>query len=189
MTRAIIFDATRLFIAASLPTPRGIDRADLDYARDLTASWPGEVFALLPTPWGVRLYGRAPFIQALDYLDARWRERLDADHDPGLAHTLHRLQGARDTVIARRRHWLARATRATRGMLGMLAATGFSLGASAQRATPGGAIYLNIGYLSYVAPFVELLLRRRRDLRPVYLLHDVIPIEFPEFVLPIHPPA
>jgi glycosyltransferase involved in cell wall biosynthesis len=185
MTRAIIFDATRLFIATSLPTPRGIDRADLDYARDLTTRWPGEVFALLPTPWGVRLFSRALFIQALDYLDARWCEQLDADHDPGLAQTLGRLAGARDTASARRRGWLARTIRATRGVVGMLAVTGFSLGVSAKRTAPDGAIYLNIGYLSYVARFVEPLLRRRRDLRPVYLLHDVIPIEFPEFVLPI----
>ncbi len=186
MTRALIFDAARLYIAASLPTPRGIDRADLDYARNITTTWPGEVYALLPTPWGLRLYGRAPFMAGLDYLDARWRERLDADHDTGLAATLQRLAGGpAQAQTARRPGWLTRTVRATRSMFGLLAATGFHFGVSARRHAPDGAIYLNIGHLSFIAPFVEPFLRRRRDLRPVYLLHDVIPLEFPEYVLPI----
>ena len=184
MTRAIIYDAARLFLAAGLPTPRGIDRADLDYARVLTETWPGEVLALLPTPWGRRLYGRDQFVKALDYLDARWRERMDADDDPGLAHTLRRLAGVRELRTVKRRSKLAQMARAVRGVVGMLAATGFQLGSSARR-SPDGAIYLNIGHLSYVAPFIEPLLRRRRDLRAVYLMHDVIPIEFPDMVLPI----
>ena len=185
MTRAIIYDAARLFLAAGLPTPRGIDRADLDYARVLTETWSGEVFALLPTPWGLRLYSRDMFTKALDFLDSRWRERMDADRDPGLAHTLRRLAGARDVRTTRRGNRLVRTARAVRGLFSLVAATGFQLGLSARRASPDGAIYLNIGHLSYVAPFLEPLLRQRRDLRPIYLMHDVIPIEFPDMVVPI----
>ena len=185
MTRAIIYDAARLFLAAGLPTPRGIDRADLDYARVLTETWPGDIHALLPTPWGLRLFDRAQFVVALDFLDARWQEKRDADHDAGLEHTLHRLAGGNARGRARRANRLVRAARAVRGMFGLLAATGFAVGRSAKRASPDGAIYLNIGHLAYVAPFVEPLLRRRRDLRPVYLMHDVIPIEYPDMVVPI----
>lgn len=185
MTRAIIYDAARLFIATALPTPRGIDRADLDYARALTETWPGEVFALLPTPWGLRIHDRTAFIRALDYLDGRWRETLDADHDPGLAHTLRRLAGGRDVRTTSRPNALVRLARSIAGMAGVLRVTGLRFGRNARRAIPDGAIYLNIGHLSYVAPAIGPLLRQRPDLRPVYLLHDVIPIEFPEMVLPV----
>lgn len=185
MTRAILFDASRLYLGGGLPTPRGIDRADLDYARNLIDTWPGEVFALLPTPWGTRLFGRALFRKAIDFLETRWQERGDAEHDAGLAWVRRRLAGHGDPAPVRawRRSSFPLADFFA-GAWALIGVTGWHFGAPA-RSAPEGAIYLNIGHLAYVSPFFELLLRRRPDLRAVYLLHDVIPLEFPEMVLPI----
>ena len=64
----------------------------------------------------------------------------------------------------------------------MLAATGFALGAPASRAAPERSIYLNIGQLGWAAPWTARWPRPRPDVRPVFMLHDVIPIEHPELV-------
>jgi hypothetical protein len=51
MTDHIAFDLTRLFIGPIAPTPRGIDRVDLGYARHFFEHWNGDCVGILPTPW------------------------------------------------------------------------------------------------------------------------------------------
>lgn len=182
---AIIFDALRLFLGASARTPRGIDRVDFDYASNLIETWPGEIFLLLPTPWGLRLYDRAIGQAGLAYLAAHWHEQGDADHDPALDWVRRRLGGIDPGPRGRKRRRFGGLLRAIARQIGMMAAIGVSLGRSATRATPPGAIYLNISQLGYAAPLMVPWLRKRPDIRAVYLMHDVIPIETPEFVAPI----
>ena len=177
---AIIYDAVRLFLGASVRTPRGVDRVDYDYARNLAQTWPGELYALLPTPWGLRLFSRKRTIAALDFLEAHWRESGDAGDDSGLRDVRQRLAGQQTAPRAKRQglgflHLLWR-------QLGMLWATGPALGRAARRTAPRAAIYLNIGQLGYAAPFTARWLRHRPDMHAVFLVHDVIPLEYPEYV-------
>ena len=176
---AIVYDATRLFIGAASRTPRGIDRVDFDYASHLLEIWPGDVFALLPTPWGMRLFDRQRSARALAFLHAHWRERGDADHDPALSLVLRRLAGEDPGPSpARRAHG---GMRALWQQIGMIRATGPSLGASAIHGAPRGAIYLNVGQIGFAAAMTTPWLRRRPDMQAIFLVHDVIPIEHPEF--------
>jgi glycosyltransferase involved in cell wall biosynthesis len=57
-----------------------------------------------------------------------------------------------------------------------------AFGAPAGRAAPSAALYLNVGQLGWAAPLVGYWLRHRPDVRPVFMLHDVIPIEHPHLV-------
>lgn len=176
--RPIIYDAARLFLSAASATPRGIDRVEIDYARYLTASWPGEVFALLPTPWGMRLFDRARFARAIAYLEQCWSERGDSADDAVFHAITRRLAGQDVAPLS--------ATRAARPggiarMFGMIAATGFSVGRSL-RHVGRGAIYLNIGQLGWTAWLTTPWLARRPDMACVFMLHDVIQLEHPAFV-------
>jgi glycosyltransferase involved in cell wall biosynthesis len=181
---AIVYDGLRLFLGACTPSPRGIDRVDIEYARNLLETWPGDVFSLVPSLWGLRLHDRDRSLRGLRYVEEAWRESGDADHDPGLARVMRRFAGVDDGPPGPRRRKFDGLLRAARGELGILR-TGPIRGLPAASRTPANALYLNVSQLSYGLPFITRWLRRRPDVRAIYLMHDVIPIEYPDLVAPV----
>ena len=171
--RAVLHDLLRLFLGAADHTPRGIDRIDLAYARFLCTSWPGPCLGVLPTPLGPRLFDRARVLRGLDALERLWQEDTEPAADPVFAHVQARLAGqAVPPPPAPPRHALTAVPRVCR----LLAATGVAAGQGVA-AAPRGAVYLNIGQLGWAAPFTTRWLARRPDIRPVFMLHDAIPVE------------
>jgi glycosyltransferase involved in cell wall biosynthesis len=71
--------------------------------------------------------------------------------------------------------------------LDLLTVAGFSFGASVIRSLPKDSIYLNIGQLILSIPLFVSWLRHRPDVKPVFMLHDVIPLEYPELCQPEAP--
>jgi glycosyltransferase involved in cell wall biosynthesis len=64
----------------------------------------------------------------------------------------------------------------------MLSATGFSFGRSVRHKLSNDAIYLNVGQVSLAySPYITWL-KHRGDVKAVFMMHDVIPLEYPEFV-------
>ncbi len=182
MALTVAYDLTRLFLAPLSLAPRGIDRVDLAVARFFFAdTYDYDVVGILPTPWGVRAFD-APLVRAgIQYLESLWPERDDVGSDPRLAALLeHMTTGGR-----------AKTTDATlnlktssklRRLFGELRATGFALGRPVRKALPHGAVYLNIGQISLALPIFHRWLSDRSDVAAIYMLHDVIPLEYPEFV-------
>ena len=181
MAPPIVYDILRLFLGASAGTPRGIDRVDLGYARRLFGSWRGDCLGLLPTPWGLRLYDRRRVLRGLDRLEALWHEQADSADDPVLAHVRHRLDGV-DAPPEVRRGGGGSVLAAGSRQFSMLSATGLALGAPVARTAPPDSLYLNVGQLGWAAPWMVRWLHHRHDVRPVFMLHDVIPIEHPHLV-------
>jgi glycosyltransferase involved in cell wall biosynthesis len=178
MIRPIVYDGLRLYLGALRGTPRGIDRVDFAYARFLFRDWGAECLGLLPTPWGMRLFDRARSLRMIDTLEDAWRETVDARDDPILARVRLFLRGERpEPKVSAGRH-PGGAVRALR----FLAANGLTLGRSAVRCTPRDSIYLNVGQLGWAMPHTTRWLRRRTDVRGVFLIHDVIPLQHPDFV-------
>jgi glycosyltransferase involved in cell wall biosynthesis len=178
MSRPIIYDGVRLFLGAWTLAPRGVDRVDLLYARHLFAHWPGDCFGLLPTPWGTRLYDRALGLRLLDTIETLWRETSDPNSDARLAYVQRRLTGETASPPAPRNgnvHALGR-------QIEMLRATGLTFGRSALGSAADDSIYLNIGQLGWAVPWTTRWLHRRRKIRAVFMLHDVIPLLHPELV-------
>ena len=64
----------------------------------------------------------------------------------------------------------------------MLSATGLAFGAPVAHTAPRNSLYLNVGQLGWAAPWMVRWLHHRPDIRPVFMLHDVIPIEYPQLV-------
>ena len=172
---AVLHDVLRLFLAATDRTPRGIDRIDLAYARFLCTDWPGPSYGLLPTPLGPRLFDRARVLRGLDELERLWQEDASAATDPVFAYVQARLAGqdGAPPPPAPPMHRRAKLARLRR----LIAATGLAAGAGAVARAPLGAVYLNVGQLGWAAPFTTRWLRRRPDIRPVFMLHDAIPVE------------
>lgn len=174
----IAYDATRLFLGPLSPTPRGIDRVDLAYARHFFQNSNEECCALLPTAWGIRAFPRARVLRGLERLEELWSETRRHDEDEAWQHLKLRLQGH----AAPRARAPATPFALARRMTSLLRATGFGLGDSAVATLPPGTVYLNVGQIGLAFPLLLRWLDRRPDVRPVFMLHDVIPLETPEYV-------
>lgn len=177
------YDATRLFLGPLSLTPRGIDRIELEYARHFFRDSPQDCFAIMPTPWGIRSYSRERVLRGLDRLEELWPERLDLDEDCAWLALKERVGGLPGGRAMRHGAKNSLAVQAKR-MGSLLRATGIALGSDVGTTLPKRAIYLNVGQVSLATPLLLRWLGRRPDVRPVFMLHDVIPLQTPEYVEP-----
>lgn len=178
----IVYDMLRLFLAAADRTPRGIDRIDLAYARFLFGSWPGDCAGLLPTPWGLRLYDRARVLRGLDRIEMLWSETNGNRPDDLFISVQKRMSGGKQpdsAPVLAGRQW---AFRRIRRFASLLSATGLARGDSITGHAAERALYLNVGQLGWAAPWMTSWLRRRPDIRAIFMIHDVIPLEHPDLI-------
>jgi glycosyltransferase involved in cell wall biosynthesis len=180
--RVIAYDLVRLFVGPLFLTPRGIDRVDLAMARQVFADPDSPNLGILPTPWGVRAYPAAVVRVLLAQLEELWVERLTEEQDPQLRYLIERLTtsspGHCEVRPPNRLTLLAKLRR----ILKLLWATGLPPGSAAKRAVPPGCVYINIGQLGLAIPIFHRWLERRGDILTAMMLHDVIPLDYPEFV-------
>ena len=178
--RPILVDTTRLLTRLKHPAPTGIDRVDLAYARRfLAGSYDGGAVAV--TRFGARLAPARHSTALLRAIDQRWRAGGDAETDP---------------TYARLRRWLSGppapferggAARGGARVLPDLSAERSLLGAFGwprAEAAPRDAVYLHTSHLRLDRPQAFDWLYGRPDIRPVFFVHDLIPIEFPEYGVP-----
>jgi len=178
----IVYDVSRLFIGPLFRTPRGIDRIDFLLAKHFAAEPEGVAFyGVMPSLLGIRIYDAARVRRGLQRLENLWIENIDIDDDPRWNYLVARLQGQLDAVAPTRRAF-GLFTKARR-MAALIGATGISFGRPTS-AIPRDAAYLNIGHFSVSVDLFMRWLIERGDVRPVLMLHDVIPLETPEFVAP-----
>jgi glycosyltransferase involved in cell wall biosynthesis len=160
-TPDIFLDLSRLTWRAERFAPTGIDRVELAYARRLVAA---ERHRLHFAGWWGRL-GLLPQERAIEFvaaLDALWSG------------------AALDEAARHRAAGLARGLRLHAFVTGERALHGRVRDA-------GNAIYLNVSHQRLDRPAAFLRLKERTGIRFVCLVHDLIPIEHPQFVPRGHP--
>ena len=182
MSAPIAYDVLRLLVGSLSVTPRGIDRVDLRYARFFFETWPSDCFGTLPTPWGVRGYDRKRVLQGLDRLEQLWLETVQAHEDSVLLRIKRLLSGEHDLPSEKLRGDVRAVINPASRFLNLLSVAGFSFGSSVVRAVPKNAIYVNVGQVGLAIPRIASWLRHRPDVKSVFMLHDVIPLEHPELV-------
>lgn len=155
----IIFDLSRLVSRAGRETPTGIDRVELAYAEHLLAVRRPLCLTLL-TPTG--RFGRLPRAAAEDYIQALaevWR------HSASPAQIRNPIRLARTLRMAAlfgQEHWF-------RAHL---------------RSEAGQAVYLLVSHHHLERRRAIARLKQRVRARFVCLIHDLIPIQYPEYALP-----
>jgi glycosyltransferase involved in cell wall biosynthesis len=177
---SLAFDLTRLITRLRHASPSGIDRVDLAYARHVLGQ-DGERFGLVSTALGPRVLPRAEAVAIVEAVAAGWVEDRDATQDPvyrRLAAALGSepepgapLAGPDRGRVGDRRRVQARTAATT-------------LRARGPEILPQGTIYLHTSHLRLDKPGRFDWLYDRRDIRPVFFVHDLIPIDYPEYGRP-----
>ncbi|WP_137129520.1 glycosyltransferase family 1 protein [Rhizobium sp. FY34] len=158
---------------------------ELVLANELFSAPDRLVVGVLPTAWGIRIYEAERVRRGLRELEAMWAENQSHEHDLRLAALVERLNGHHENpgVSQQNRKPMSFFTRLRR-MLRLIGATGFSFGRSAKKCLPQGTVYLNIGQIMLAIPILMRWLKKRPDITPVFMLHDVIPLDMPDHVAP-----
>ncbi|MCJ2035204.1 glycosyltransferase family 4 protein [Methylobacterium sp. J-068] len=177
---SLAFDLTRLITRLRHASPSGIDRVDLAYARHVLGQ-DGARFGLVSTAFGPRVLDRAEAARIVEAVAAGWVEDLGALQDPVYRRLAAALgSGAVDAASssAPRRNGMA----ARRRIQAQTAAA--VLAAHGPEILPPGTVYQHTSHLRLDRPERFDWLYDRRDIRPVFFVHDLIPIDYPEYGRP-----
>jgi glycosyltransferase involved in cell wall biosynthesis len=183
MTACIAFDLARLFIGPMYPAPRGIDRVDLAYAQHFFEQWPGDSVGILPMPWGIRWFDRDQSLRVVNFIESYWGERSDAWKDPAYLRVRAQLTGGPPEAPMPSAKKRSAAARLASGILAFVRQHGLVPGHSI-RSLRAGTVYLNTGQITLAVPQLLAWLAQRKDVKPIFMLHDAIPIEYPEYCSP-----
>ena len=177
VTQDAFYDLTYLIARLRADTGTGIDRIDLAYAR---------YFLEQRGSTGVH-YGRnAPHLMspahARGYIRAArdvWRTGTLSPATSALRHWLDR--GATDNT--ERPHFAKSRTNRAAWSRRLLSWKGHVVRTPGLQ-IPEGAIYINVGYHRMEALRYFQWLEARPDVRAVFMIHDLLPLDFPEYFAP-----
>ncbi len=184
VTVPIAYDVTRLFFGPLSRTPRGIDRVDFALAARLFRHSAQPCVGVMPTLQGMRVFDKHAVRRGLFRLQKLWAERRGFEDDALWGSLVQDLRGEStwSTVTAsvpRFNRW-----QRARRMASLISATGFQFGSSAKHHVPDRSVYVNVGHISLATPLYLRWLNARPDVTPVFMLHDVIPLDTPHLVAP-----
>jgi glycosyltransferase involved in cell wall biosynthesis len=182
MIREVHFDVTHLASRFWTETPAGIDRVDLAFARSLLNSPTLLKSGVHQGPLGASRVGPKRVTRLVRNLERRWLEDLgSADKDPLWSAVMTWLRQDASTSrksvqrIAHDRSPIKKRFRAhtfyRHSFAGVLPALGNAAEAS---------IYLNTSQAGLTLPNGLDWLGRRRDVKAVFFIHDLLPVQHPE---------
>ena len=175
----IAYDITRLATRVLSRTPNGIDRIDSAFARHFLDRDSRNSSAMMMTILGPRVISSAAGIDAVNGIFAHWGEDEAPDADESYCRILSWTAGRTPAFKG--------SGRVARGRKGQISAVarwigrhGFPIGRS-PAALPVGARYLNVSQFPLWTPGYFSWLKQRPDLKGVFFIHDLLPIETPEY--------
>lgn len=178
----LLLDITRIFRRALQLTPTGIDRVELAYARHYLARHGARCTFI------VRFHGHVWPLKAsavphfLALLAARW----DLPDAPAAQDDLRRLetflQIAPGALAEPGPRPSAGPAPDIRPAMAGLFTPAAALAGALRRPVGEGAVYLNVSHEGINVPGVVEKLARARRWKPIYLIHDLIPLTHPEYV-------
>ena len=185
MNRPVAYDITRLTTRVWSRTPNGIDRVDLAYARHFLEPRGAQRSAMLYLrALGYRNLTRGGALDVIEGIGAHFGETDDPDNDPAYQRIKNWLREAPEQA-ARAPHRIANTRRKfLGGMADWVYRHGPPLGRSPVKRLPDGAIYLNVSQYPLAIDGAFDFLSRRPDIKPVFFIHDLLPLEAPEYFRP-----
>jgi len=171
----IVFDVSHLVTRLTVPATTGVDRVDLAYARHfLDREDPCSC-----TQYGFRkphILGRSQGARLLHIFEKAQREH-ETSGDAEWTFLRKELSGSADKPQQPRRRW-----HTPWDTLGKFAQQSrFRVFFDWTARIPESAIYLNVAQHAFEHDRFFRWLDQRRDIRPVFFVHDLLPLDFPEF--------
>jgi glycosyltransferase involved in cell wall biosynthesis len=179
----VVYDVTRLVTRALNPSPNGIDRVDFALARHFFRKG---ATPLVCTALGPRLSDTRQALDTIEAIETYWREAADVEGDAVYYSIVAALTdrggggGGVDSIRHGRkpgaelffRNWRA------------LRDWAFHLGRPMSQ-VPRGAVYFNATQFLLDRPWYVRWLQARPDVKPVAFVHDLLPLDHPEFFRPV----
>jgi glycosyltransferase involved in cell wall biosynthesis len=177
----IAYNLLRLTLASIHSTPRGVDRVDFGLCSGLIEAWPAEFVGVLPTILGMRYFSRDQLLRGRDRIISIWGENTLSRDDPALDSLSNRFSDPEAPYPPFRRRGFFPDLQGIFRLGKLLFADEITFGRP-MHALPQGSIYLDAGHFGLTFPGAFHWRRRRPDIKPVFLIHDAIPLEFPHLV-------
>jgi glycosyltransferase involved in cell wall biosynthesis len=180
MNPSTAYDITRLVTRVLNVTPNGIDRIDFALARHFLGK--PDAAGMMATGLGPRVLSGDRARAAVEAIGAHWGEEAEPENDPGYLRVRAELIGTAPPPASRAAPRIAqgRSGRVV-GALHSLGAYGMAIGGSPRTALAKGAHYVNVSQFPLWVGSYFRWLEDRRDVKAVFFIHDVLPIEMPEY--------
>lgn len=180
MVAPIAYDITRLATRVLNRTPNGIDRIDFAFANHFLETARQDRAAMMMTLQGPRVIALAAARDVVDGISVHWGEDEKPDLDDSYRRIVAWIAGEAAQFKGAPRVARKRSGRVT-GVIRWIRQHGFPIGESPAVALPKGAIYINVSQFPLWIPSYFRWLKARPDVKAVFFIHDLLPIETPEY--------
>lgn len=185
MRRPVCYDVTRLLTRILNATPNGIDRVDHALASHLLAGDPAQTFGLTATGFGARLMSGPAAAEAVAGIAAHWGEtRASDDADTAYRDVVAQLTGAPRPPRPQRHIALPMPRIDPPGLATWLRRHGLPLRRTPRADLPPHAVYVNSSQFPLWVAGSFAWLEGRPDVRAAFFIHDLLPVQMPEYFRP-----
>jgi glycosyltransferase involved in cell wall biosynthesis len=180
MVLPVAYDITRLATRVLNRTPNGIDRVDSAFARHFLDPVHQDRSGLMMTVLGPRMIVPSGARDIVSGISSHWGEDETPDHGKDYRRIVAWIGNRSEKSSTAERIERGRAGRAS-GALRWIGQHGFPLGRAPIEALPKGAVYLNVSQFPLWFTRYFRWMNERPDVKPVFFIHDLLPIETPEY--------
>jgi glycosyltransferase involved in cell wall biosynthesis len=182
--REIVFDICHLSLGFWRETPAGVDRVDASFAAHFLSADDPNRKALLFTPLGPRAIPVANARRIFEGVQIHWGETKRSDEDRAFCRARDALMGLPPSQPRRPQNAAIFYRFGKAFRIGAKAALLHSGAWGRITAIGANAVYLNVSQYPLSIPSYFRWLQERPDVKPVFMIHDLLPIEYPEFFHP-----
>jgi glycosyltransferase involved in cell wall biosynthesis len=188
MLRPVCFDMSHLALRHMVPFTDGITNVDLAYAQHFLRNAPDTMVCHAKTA-PRRVSTR--YAQTLTNMVERAVAANGQAPSEGSGY-----EALRNTILGKPSAAAPKSSRKWRILKTVLKGVGRHIVVSLRErfsgtrgTVPADAIYLSVAQFRFEAHHLFRWLDHRQDVRPVFLIHDLLPIDYPEFFLPVEAAA
>jgi glycosyltransferase involved in cell wall biosynthesis len=185
MNRQLVYDISRLVARINNPTPNGIDRVDLAFARRFLGAeatqWAGCVYT---KSFGFGVLPREVARDIVESIHEHLGEDEDPEREPAFCGLKAWLAAAADSEASRVQRVANPPKRRAARVLDVLRRHGLAIARSLRRELPRSARYLNVSQYPLDRIAAADAFASRPDLKPAFFIHDLLPLQAPEYFKP-----